>query len=864
MNNTGSSFNKSKHIVDNFERAMREGWIEVYFQPIVRTSNGRVCAEEALVRWEDPLLGMLNPADFVPALEAVNQAHRLDLYVLEKTLKKMNDQRDRDLFLVPTAVNFCQVDFYSCDLVEEIASRVESAKISKHMIAIGISEGSLSIGNDYVISQIEQLQDIGFQIWMDDFGSGDSAPALLQILKFDLLKINIFFVKQITESESARIILTELIRMAMSLGIETVAEGVEFKEQVDFLQEIGCTKLQGFYYCKPIPIAKIFDRYVTGTAIGFENPAESEYYAAVGKVNLYDLSFTKNVDGHLENYFDTLPMVIMEVDNEGLTILRGNKTFKIFVDQNYNTKDVEQRYPYDYANEYIGVYTVNAIRKCGLNGKRVIIDDRIKSEKTVQMLIQRIAVNPVTKVSAVAIVILSVTEKKGLSDELTYNYIARALSEDYMNLYFVDLTTEDYVEYNPDGMNRDVSVGRRGTNFFKKVIKDAKKYLYIDDVEMFIDSFTKANIKKNIEKNGSYSITYRLMVKNVPTYVSLKAVSVRNNKNNIIIGVNNVDAQMKQREVIERIKEEQKTYSRIMALSGEFISIYTVDPKTNAYACFNSTKAYDALEIAITGDDFFKDSRRNAKDVIYKEDIKDFLKVFKKEFILEKIDESGLFIYKYRMNIGDGVVHVCLKAAIINENDGPKLLIGIIDIENQVEQEMEYMSTLMAAEDKATKDQLTGVKNKRAYADEEEYLNSFISAGSTPAFALVVCDLNGLKQVNDTLGHKAGDEYIKEGCHIICEAFSKSPVYRIGGDEFVAVVQGADYECIDTRIERIQRANRRNKKAGKVTIAVGVSKYEGDKFVSDVFERADKAMYANKKMMKEGDLFMIDKTLTMR
>lgn len=864
MNSTGSSFNKSKHIVDNFERAMREGWIEVYFQPIVRTSNGRVCAEEALVRWEDPMLGMLNPADFVPALEAVNQAHRLDLYVLEKTLKKMNDQRDRDLFLVPTAVNFCQVDFYTCDLVEEIASRVESAKISKHMIAIGISEGSLSIGNDYVISQIEQLQDIGFQIWMDDFGSGDSAPALLQILKFDLLKINMYFVKQIIESESARIILTELVRMAMSLGIETVAEGVEYKEQVEFLQEIGCTKLQGFYYCKPLPISKIFDRYVTGTAIGFENPAESDYYAAVGKVNLYDLSFTNNTDGNLDNYFDTLPMVIMEVDDKGLTILRGNKSFKQFVLQNYNTNDVEHRYPYDFANEHMGVYTVNAIRKCGANGKRVIIDDRIRTEKTVQLLIQRIAVNPVTKVSAVAIVFLSVTEKKGLSDELTYNYIARALSEDYINLYFVDLNTEDFVEYNPDGMNRDVSVGRQGRNFFKEVIKDAKKYLYIDDVEMFLDSFKKSNIKKSIEKTGSYSITYRLMINDIPTYVSLKAVKVRTSDDKIIIGVNNVDSQMKQREAIERIKEEQKTYSRIMALSGDFITIYTVDPKTNEYACFNSTKAYDALEIATTGEDFFKESRRNAKDVVYKDDLKDFLKVFKKENVLEKINESGVFIYKYRLNMSDSVNHVCLKAAIINESDGPKLLVGLMDIENQVEQEMAYINSLMAAEDKATKDQLTGVKNKRAYADEEEYLNSFITAGSEIKFAIVVCDLNGLKQVNDTLGHQAGDEYIKEGCHIICEAFAKSPVYRIGGDEFVAVVQGVDYECLDERIERVQRANRRNKKAGKVTIAIGASKYDKDKFVSDVFERADEAMYANKKMMKEGDLFMIDKTLTIR
>ena len=92
MDKMGSTFNKSKYIIDNFDRALAEGWVEVYFQPIIRTSNGRVCAEEALVRWEDPQLGILNPIDFVPALEAGNAVYKLDLYVLEITLAKMNEQ----------------------------------------------------------------------------------------------------------------------------------------------------------------------------------------------------------------------------------------------------------------------------------------------------------------------------------------------------------------------------------------------------------------------------------------------------------------------------------------------------------------------------------------------------------------------------------------------------------------------------------------------------------------------------------------------------------------------------------------------------------------------------------------------------
>ena len=117
MADLGASFNKSKYIIDNFERALKDGWIVVYFQPIVRTSNGRVCGEEALVRWEDPLLGMLNPMEFVPALEAVNLVHKLDLYVLDRTLEKMNEQLKRGLYLVPTSINISQVDYYACDII---------------------------------------------------------------------------------------------------------------------------------------------------------------------------------------------------------------------------------------------------------------------------------------------------------------------------------------------------------------------------------------------------------------------------------------------------------------------------------------------------------------------------------------------------------------------------------------------------------------------------------------------------------------------------------------------------------------------------------------------------------------------------
>lgn len=848
----GEEFNKNKYIVDNIDRALSEGWIEVYYQPIIRTSNGRVCGEEALVRWEDPVFGMLNPIDFVPAVEAVNKVHLLDLFVLERTLEKMEEQLKRGLFVVPTSVNLSQVDFYTCDVVDEIATRVEKSKISKHMIAISVSEDSINPGDNFILSQLEQLQELGFQIWLDDYGSGDAAPAVLQLMHFDLLKINIFFVRQIANSESARIILTEFVRMAMSLGMETVVEGVESAEQVDFLNEIGCSRMQGFYYCKPISVSQIFERYEKGLEIGFENPKETDYYVSIGKINLYDISFARK-NGDLDNYFDTFPVAIVESYGDVLKIIRENHAFRNFL---YSNSGIEGRdFIYkvkENAKESAGEYTVNAIRKCAKDGKRVIFDDRTRHKKTIQLLLQRVAVNPVTKVAAVAVVILQIGETINQADTLTYNYIARALSEDYINLFYVNMDTDEFVEYNPDGLNRDVSVEKKGTDFFNKTLKNFFSRIYSEDLDMMNKSFTKDKIIKSLKNNGTFSITYRRIVNGEPIYVNLKAVKVREDDNYILIGVNNVDDQMKQREAMEKIKEERKAYSRIMALSGEFINIYSVDPVTNNYVSYNSSEEYGKLNLAMKGKDFFEETARNVWHTFHPDDIKDFLKVFDKKTVLKRIEEDGIFVYKYRVMVENQVVHWCLRATLIQEDNEARLLVGVMNIEKQVVQEREYATSLIEAEERATKDQLTGVKNKRAYADEEEHLNTQIQAGVEVKFAIIVCDLNGLKQVNDNQGHQAGDDYIKEGCMILCDAFARSPVYRIGGDEFVAIAQGKDYEMIENRLGKIDRANKRNDKANSVTMAVGWAKFsKEDRFVSDVFDRADSAMYENKKKMKE-------------
>ena len=255
----------------------------------------RTVREENMIKgnYFDYLTGLPNMSYF---FELAHEWRKLDLFVTEQVLEKMKKQGEAGLYVVSESVNLSRADFTSCDIVEEIRRRVDAAGLSRDKINIEVTESVIGSDFEFMKSQIERFRSLGFRVWMDDFGSGYSTLDVLQSIRFDLIKFDMRFMKEFNTSEKSRIMLTELIRMAISLGVDTVCEGVETKEQADFLREIGCTMMQGYYFCRPIPFEKILERYQKVIQIGFENPEESGYYAAVGKINLYDLAILSNED----------------------------------------------------------------------------------------------------------------------------------------------------------------------------------------------------------------------------------------------------------------------------------------------------------------------------------------------------------------------------------------------------------------------------------------------------------------------------------------------------------------------------------------------------------------------------------------
>ena len=306
-----------------------------------------------------------------------------------------------------------------------------------------------------------------------------------------------------------------------------------------------------------------------------------------------------------------------------------------------------------------------------------------------------------------------------------------------------------------------------------------------------------------------------------------------------------------ERRLAEKMHDEEVAYGRINALAGTFLAVYVVDPETDRFRVFSSNESFDAYDLAKEGEDFFNETVRKGESIVYPEDLEKFRSRFTKEHILNEVENSDRFAMTYRIVMGGRPVYVQTRAAMVEEDEVKRLIVGISDYDLIVRQEKDNERRLAQAQNLANIDALTGVKNKHAYLDEEAHLDKLIAEKVVPDFAVVIFDLNDLKSVNDTEGHNAGDKYICDACKIICDIFKKSPVFRVGGDEFAVVATGEDFAHIDELLDRMKEHNEEALNDGGIVIACGMSKHYKDEKTALVFERADHNMYENKTALKE-------------
>lgn len=228
---------------------------KVYYQPVIDIKTGKIASAEALIRWIHPDKGFISPALFIPALEENGHISELDFYVLKKVWQFINDRCENNKFVVPISVNLSWMDFYDEIMMEKILKEMDRFRENgrEHMARFEITETSYAAIRENRSGILESLRIKNAKILLDDFGSGFSSFGMLQDYDFDILKIDMSFIRKIGENPKTKSIVHSIIGMAHEIGIKTVAEGVETEEQVSFLRQSGCDYIQGYYYSKPLP-----------------------------------------------------------------------------------------------------------------------------------------------------------------------------------------------------------------------------------------------------------------------------------------------------------------------------------------------------------------------------------------------------------------------------------------------------------------------------------------------------------------------------------------------------------------------------------------------------------------------------------
>ena len=317
------------YILESFDEALSKGFVQVYYQPVIRSISGQLCSFEALARWVDPVYGMIQPVQFIPVLEREKLIHRLDSHVIREVCRRIRATVDAGETVIPVSINLSRMDFTLCDIFEVVDRAVTDFQVPHNFLYIEITESILAEQELTMRAVVERFRNAGFQIWMDDFGSGYSSLNMLKDYSFDELKLDMRFLSSF--SQRSRRILTSVIHMAKEIDIHTLAEGVETEEQFIYLRNIGCEKVQGYYFGRPMPFDEAL-RHLQDKGISIEVPRQRKYYDDIGRINfLSSVPFLSQKDKKrliTGRQLNSIPLALAELRNDSYTILFCNSAFE--------------------------------------------------------------------------------------------------------------------------------------------------------------------------------------------------------------------------------------------------------------------------------------------------------------------------------------------------------------------------------------------------------------------------------------------------------------------------------------------------------------------------------------------------------
>jgi len=233
----------------DLRNALANGEFELYFQPVVNLARNQISACETLLRWHHPTRGMVPPVEFIPVAEETGLINQIGEWVLRQACREAASWPTD----IAVAVNLSPVQFKNQNLALLIVSALGESGLAARRLELEITEAVLLQNNEATLATLHRLRELGVRIAMDDFGTGYSSLSYLRSFPFDKIKIDRSFINDLDEKDESGAIVQAVTSLASRLKIATTAEGVETQAQLQMIQDLGCTEMQGYLYSRPVP-----------------------------------------------------------------------------------------------------------------------------------------------------------------------------------------------------------------------------------------------------------------------------------------------------------------------------------------------------------------------------------------------------------------------------------------------------------------------------------------------------------------------------------------------------------------------------------------------------------------------------------
>ena len=845
----GGHLARKQFIIDNLVEALANKYIQIYYQPIVRSLTGQVCGWEALVRWIDPNKGTVYPNEFITVLEEYHLIHKLDCYVMEEvisTFSKMEKAGMKEA--VPVSINLSRIDFEIIDIASFMQELLDKYQVSKDLFRLEITESALTKNPDFIREQISRIRNCGIKVWMDDFGSGYSSLNILKNYEFDLVKIDMEFLRGFDENDNGKIILKHAISMLKNLGFHTLAEGVETKEQYDFLRGLGCELIQGYYIGRPVPLEEGCEQmHLDGR--DFEKSNERHFYNTLGLIDILKQNPLRSLTN---NKSDALPLAIGIVKNNNWSFVYANDAYQELIDSNPNAKGSLSS-----VAEMINTYKIGdgeksmfwelcaQTKKSGQPESIEFVEDGM----IVNMRIKHITTDTALGFDAYILSIRMLTHYVNESYEEITNTIGKYMFSLFECVDIFGIET-DYFE-NIYLFNSKVHVSNLNKTAPDVINDIALNRVHENDRLDFRNFMDLKTIEERVAQSNSNAIEGFFYIKDIYDNYVLKAITLRvvyvmNQKMMLscVIPINQY--------VISRLSQEAKL------LENKDSSLITPNQE------FSFRNIINHLPIGV----FWKDSDRkflganqmfldyydlpSVNSIIGKTDEEMGWHINPEPF---KQDELKIINEGYSIHDVPGECIVQGQVRNIVASKQPYVvngnIIGLVGYFMDVTASLKKKGEM---EKLASTDSLTGLLNRRGF---DEIIPKYIHQYEHDHidFAALVIDINKFRQYNDMYGHTFGDSVMKLVSQKLTRiAGSSSVVARYGGDEFIILhqfVHPSEMESIMQEIDiNMAQIKQIDGEKIKISVAQGYAIFSEHNDIKKTLDYADKKMYENQKTFK--------------